>query len=91
MPCSACGARTTVPAAAFDRLNTVEQVEVATADAGVWTARVTANTLNIGPQTYTLVTEFVAPQDSPTAGMTAADIWMQDNAADTGAVPSAFP
>lgn len=86
---SAVVAGSPIPAGAFDRLNTVEQVEVAIADAGIWIARVTANTLNIGPQTYTLVTEFVAPQDSPTVGMTPADIWMRDNAADTGAVPSA--
>lgn len=81
-------AATPIPAAARDRLNTVEQVEVAIAQAGTWTARVTGSTLSLGPQPYTLVADFIAPQDSPSTGLAATDVFVRDNIADTGAVPS---
>ena len=82
------GAGTAVPVAAQDHLNTIEQVVVDNALAGTWTIRVTASTLNQPPQTYVLVSEALPPQDSPCTGIPAADVWMQDNAADDGTVPS---
>ena len=77
-----------IPASARDRRNTVEQVVVDSAAAGTWTIRVTASTLNLGPQPYTVVCEFLPPQDSPCAALPATDVWMRDNATDTGTVPS---
>lgn len=77
-----------VPEAARDRRNTVEQVVVDNAVPGTWTIRVTASTLNLPPQTYTLVSEVLPPQAGPCQAAPAADIWMRDNVADTGMVPS---
>lgn len=78
-----------IPAAARDRRNTVEQVVVDNAMAGTWTIRVTASTLNLPSQSYTLVSEALPPQASPCASTPAGDVWMRDNASDTGTVPSA--
>jgi hypothetical protein len=78
-----------IPAVAFDRLNTVEQVVVPNAIAGTWTIRVSASTLALPPQDFALVSEALPPQAGPCAAAPAADVWMKDNAADTtGAVPS---
>lgn len=77
-----------VPAAARDRRNTVEQVVVDDAAAGTWTVRVSAAMLNLGPQPYTIVCEFIPPQDSPCAAAPAGDVFLRDNTGDTGTVPS---
>jgi hypothetical protein len=77
-----------IPAAARDRRNTIEQVVVNNAVAGTWTIRVTASTLNLPPQGYTVVSETLPAQTSPCSATPAADIWLRDNPADTGAVPS---
>lgn len=79
---------TAVPTSARDRLNTVEQVEVANAMAGTWTIRVTASTLNLPPQDYTLVSEAFPPETSPCSSTPAADVWMRDNTSDIGTIPS---
>jgi hypothetical protein len=83
---SAVPAGSPVPAAARDRRNTVEQVVVDNAAAGTWTIRVTASTLALGPQPYTLVGEMVRAEDGPCDPTPAGDVWMKDNAADTGDV-----
>jgi hypothetical protein len=77
-----------IPAAAFDRRNPLEQVLVPNAAPGVWTIRVTASSLALPPQDFVLVSEALPPQAGPCAATPAVDVWMQDNAADTGAVPS---
>ncbi|MDQ6799700.1 MAG: S8 family serine peptidase [Acidobacteriota bacterium] len=77
-----------IPAAAIDHRNTIEQVVVPSAMPGTWTIRVTASTLNIPPQNYTIVSEFLSPQSSPCSATPAVDAFMRDNAADTGTVPS---
>jgi hypothetical protein len=76
-----------IPAAALDRRNTVEQVVVDSPGAGTWTIRVTASTLNLPPQPYTLVCEALPPQVGPCV-VAAGDVWMRDNVDDTGIVPS---
>jgi hypothetical protein len=77
-----------VPGAARDRRNTVEQVVVDNAQPGTWTIRVTASSLALPPQSYVLVSEALPVQAGPCIGPSPADVWMRDNAADTGVVPS---
>lgn len=77
-----------IPATARDRSNTVEQVVVDNAMAGDWTIRVIGSTLNWPPQTFSVASEAIQPEDSPTAGIPASDVWMRDNPTDTGTVPS---
>jgi hypothetical protein len=77
-----------IPASARDRRNTVEQVLIANAAPGTWTMRVTASTLNLPSQNYTIVTEALPVQSGPCASAPAGDVWLMDTAADTGAVPS---
>ncbi|PYQ47804.1 MAG: hypothetical protein DMF59_17880, partial [Acidobacteria bacterium] len=77
-----------IPASARDRRNTVEQVVVDNAAAGTWTIRVTASTLTLPPQNYTIVTEALPVQSGPCASAPAGDVWLMDTPADTGAVPS---
>ena len=77
-----------IPVAARDRRNTVEQVTVDNAMPGAWTIRVTASTLNLPSQTYTIVSEALPPQAGPCAATPAANVRMRDNAGDGGAVPS---
>ncbi|HSM16427.1 MAG TPA: S8 family serine peptidase [Gemmatimonadales bacterium] len=77
-----------IPGTARDRLNPVEQVQVDNAMAGDWVIRVTASTLNLPAQSYTLVSEVLPPQSSPCTGLTPADVWMRDNPSDVGTVPS---
>ena len=78
-----------IPAAARDRLNTAEQVIVPNAGPGTWTIRVLGSTLNLGPQDYSLVGDLIEPQLSPCGAAPATDVWLRDNAADTGTTPSA--
>ena len=79
-----------IPAAAIDHRNTIEQVVVPNAMPGIWTIRVTASTLNLPPQNYTIVSEFLPPQAGPCSATPAVDAYMRDNAADiTGSTPSA--
>lgn len=77
-----------IPAAARDRRNTIEQVVVDDAAPGQWTIRVTASMLNLGPQPFTVVCEFIPPQDSPCAATPAGDVFLRDNTSDTGTTPS---
>lgn len=77
-----------IPVTAQDKRNTVEQVQVDDAIPGVWTIRVSATTLNLPPQSYTLVSEALPPQIGPCATAPAADVWMRDNDTDVGTVPS---
>jgi subtilase family protein len=77
-----------IPASARDRRNTLEQVVVDNAAAGTWTIRVTASTLNLPPQNYTIITEALPVQSGPCASTPAGDVWLMDTPADTGAVPS---
>ncbi len=79
------------PDSAWDHRNTVEQVVVPNAQAGVWTIRVRAYNMAswVGnSQDYTLVSEAIRPQDSPCTSTPAVDVWMRDNSSDTGAIPS---
>jgi hypothetical protein len=80
-------AGTPIPDAARDRRNTVEQVVVDNPMAGTWTIRVTASTLTLPSQAYTVVCEMLPPA-VPACAAPASDVWMRDNAGDTGAVPS---
>lgn len=77
-----------IPATARDRRNTVEQVVVDNAPSGMWTIRVTASTLNLPPQAYTIVAEALPVQSGPCSSTPAGDVWLMDTPADTGAVPS---
>ena len=77
-----------IPAAARDRRNPVEQVVVDNAMPGDWTIRVTASTLALPSQTYTLVSEVLPVQSGPCASAPAADVWLMDNPTDTGVEPS---
>lgn len=77
-----------VPDADRDRRNPVEQVLVKTAMPGTWTIRVSAAMLNLAPQEFTIVSEALPITSSPCALGSSADVWMRDNPADTGAVPS---
>ncbi len=85
---SAIAVATPIPNAARDRRNTIEQVSVSIAQPGTWTARVTGSTLNLGPQPFTLVSQFIRPQDSPSVGLAATDVRMRDNVGDLGGIPS---
>jgi hypothetical protein len=77
-----------IPAAARDRRNPVEQVVVDNAMPGDWIIRVTASTLALPSQTYTLVSEVLPVQSGPCASAPAADVWLMDNPTDTGVEPS---
>jgi|GEM_PF-2986204 len=77
-----------IPASAIDHRNTVEQVVVPNAMPGTWTIRVTASTLNLPPQGYTIVNEHLPPQAGACTAAPAADVWMMDNAGDGGGIPS---
>jgi hypothetical protein len=78
----------TIPSAARDRRNTVEQVVVATASPGTWTIRVIGSSLTLPTQEYSLVSELLPPQSSPCNSAPATDVWLRDNPSDTGATPS---
>lgn len=77
-----------VPVGAEDHRNNVEQVVVDNAMAGTWIIQVTASGLNLPPQNYILVSEALPPNTTNCTANPAADIWVKDNPADDGAVPS---
>lgn len=85
---SSTAAGAPIPVASRDRRNTVEQVVVDDAMPGTWTIRVTASTLNLPGQGYTLVSEVLPVSSSPCSAAPPADVWMRDNPSDTGTVPS---
>jgi len=85
---STVAAGSPVPAVALDHRNNVEQVQVDNPMAGTWTIRVTASGLNLPPQDYVVVSEVLPPNVSVCTANPAAEVWVKDNPADDGTVPS---
>jgi subtilase family protein len=84
-------AAASVPDAARDHRNTVEQIVIVNAVAGTWTIRVLASNLNLPDQDFSLVGDFLEPEEgAPCNATPLTDVWVQDDPAEER-VPSTAP
>jgi hypothetical protein len=82
-----------IPDDARDRRNTVEQIVFPNAPAGPWTIRVLASTLDYPDQDFSVVSDFLEPQEGAPCNAAAptTDVWVQDDPAEDGETPSLAP